>query len=90
MPRYEVYRFEPIPQGEITIDETTELSRLTAVLITAGMLSDRLRNVILNCDYADGKVILYDPTTKPATPLLLIKRPAPVSEQNTSNEGRSE
>jgi hypothetical protein len=70
MPRYHVYRFEPIPQGEIecSVREQTE------ALFAAGLLPERLRGVTLHGGYANGNYTLYDPSTEPETPLLLLKK----------------
>lgn len=74
MPRYKVYRFEPIPQGEIE----SSIRCQTEALFAAGMLPERLRGVTLHGDYANGNYMLYDPATEPATPLLLLKKlPSP-------------
>ena len=70
MPRYKVYRFEPILQGEFE----SEIKCQTEMLFNLGFLSERLRDVTLHGDYASGNYILYDPATEPASPLLLLKK----------------
>ena len=83
MPRYQVYRFESIPQGEIacSVREQTE------ALFAAGLLPERLRGVTLHGGYANGNYILYDPSTEPETPLLLLKKlPSPDVETRTTTD----
>jgi hypothetical protein len=83
MPRYKVYRFESIFQGEFE----SEIKCQTEVLqLNLGFLPEDLRNVALHGDYASGNYILYDPTTEPAIPLLLLSKQPGVRETETSEE----